>query len=63
VEEAVTKLGSTMCSLFHAVGILDAPIEACSDPRDMVISDGLMIVLGGITVVMVFVLGRGVKPT
>jgi len=63
VEEAVTKLGSTMCSLFHAVGILDAPIEACSDPRDMVVFGGLMLFLSGIAATMLLVIGRSIKPT
>jgi hypothetical protein len=62
VEEAVINLGSTMCELLRVVGILDAPIETCSDPRDMVVFGGLMIVLGGVVVVMILVLGRGIKP-
>lgn len=62
-KEAVIKLGSTACALFHTAGILDAPIDACSDPRDMLVFGGLMIVLGEIVALMLLVLGRGIKPT
>jgi hypothetical protein len=63
VEEAVTTLGSTMCGLIHALGILDAPISTCSDPEDMIAFGGSMLVLSGIAAMMLFVLGRGVKQT
>lgn len=63
VEEAVIRLGSTACALFHTAGILDAPIETCSDPRDMAVFGGLIIVLAGIVALMLLVLGRGIKPT
>ena len=59
MEEAVTRLGSTVCGLFQAFGILNAPIEVCSDPEDMIAFGGSMLVLGGIVAMMLLVLGRG----
>jgi len=63
VEEAVIRLGSTMCGVSHLMGILDVPIEACGDPRDMVVFGGLMLLLSGIAAVMLLVIGRGIKQS
>ena len=63
VEEVVIRLGSKVCGLFHTLGILDASIETCSDPEDMIAFGGSMFVLGGIAAMMLLVLGRAVKPS
>jgi len=63
VEEAVISLGSAMCGLFHLMGILDATIEACSDPRDMAVFGWLMLFLSGIAATMLLAIGRSIKPS
>jgi len=52
-----------MCGVSHLMGILDVPIEACGDPRDMVVFGGLMLLLSGIAAVMLLVIGRGIKQS
>ncbi len=62
MEEAVIWGGSTICHALRALGSVDAPVEACSNSRDMLVFGGLMVLLGGIALAMLSVIGRGIRP-
>jgi hypothetical protein len=61
VNDALVWIGSNMCLLLHKIGAVQSSF-ACDDPRGMAVFGGAVLLLGGISAVMLSVMGRGIDP-
>jgi hypothetical protein len=62
VNDALVWTGSKVCGFLHWVGAVQGRLDACGDPRGMVVFGGAVLLFGAIVVIMLSVMGRGIGP-